>query len=399
MGRVLRDDEVAQRIRRKKGEIPAFTPIKVPEAIEGEYYDDYDLTYVDRVIQSKLYFQSQPQGLQALYLERDRLIRSLSEPKSYNELCDENKKLRDVTTKIQETQTGETLRLYQASASQLLSLYQQYKKDDSINAAELRQMVIEKFFIIARQYIPVRVVKKIRESSARCCIECGSDLSNVESSDVGPSCQWCGTENPDLHLSHSDKDSGRVNVTNVIEDESVNNFMKEFIMYQGKQPKPPPESLFAELDSYYASIGNPHRDIIKQMPLTPGGYRGNTCPSMLWEALKNIKRTEYNKDYNYIGHKYWGWHLHDLSHLTGKIKEHYLATQTAYNRIPESERGRHSSLGTQFRLRAHLLLLGHDCLDEEFKIAKNPESVESHRVLWKRMCEEAQHPEIYYLDI
>lgn len=399
MARLLRDDEVARKVKRKKGEIIPFVPIKVPDAIEGEYYDDYDLTYVDKVILSKLYFDSQPQSLLSLCAERDQLITGLEEPKSYNELCLDNERLKNLCSKINEIQSGLALKLYQESVATLLQCYREYKNANPASS-ELRQMVIEKFFTIARQYIPIKVVKKNRESNCgRSCIECGSNLTQLESSDVGLTCLWCGTENPDLHLSHADRDTGRVNVANTIEDESVNNFMKEFVAYQGKQPKPPPDSLFDELDNYYASLGRPCKEQIRQLPLTLGGYRGDTCPSMLWEALKHIKRTEYNKDYNYIGHKYWHWHLHDLAHLSGKIREHYLATQIAYNRIPESERGRHSSLGTQFRLRAHLLLLGHDCLHEEFKIAKNPESVASHKVLWQRMCEETQHPEIYYLDL
>jgi hypothetical protein len=396
---ILRDDERAPRTRRKKGEPVPFVPITVPSSIEGEYYDDYDLMYVDKAIKSKLYIESQEQNLQMLYIERETLIRGLSEPKPYTQLCEDNAKLRELTEKIIGIETGSVIKMYQESTAPLMEIYLKCK--GKYEESEMRQKVIEKFFGIARQYIPIRVVKKVRElpGSTQCCIECGCDISQLEPSEIGITCSWCGTENPELHLSHSDKDSGRVNAANVVEDESVNNFMKEFVAYQGKQPKPPPDWLFDELDSYFASIGRPSKEEIRKMPLGPGGYRGDTCPSLLWETLKHIKRTEYNKDYNYIGKKYWGWHLHDLSHLGGKIREHYLATQAAYNRIPESERGRHSSLGTQFRLRAHLLLLNHDCLDEEFKIAKNPDSVESHRLLWKRMCEEAQHPEIYYLDI
>lgn len=119
---------------------------------------------------------------------------------------------------------------------------------------------------------------------------------------------------------------------------------------------------------------------------------------LIISALSHINRTEFYEDYNLIGHIIWNWILPDISKYREKIIDHYNKTQKVFCRIPPEERGRNSSLGTQYRLWRHLQLIGFPCKMEQFKIAEDPDSLMIHNQLWRKMCEGCHDPEIYYIE-
>ena len=184
---------------------------------------------------------------------------------------------------------------------------------------------------------------------------------------------------------------------NNTDDESIDNFLRAFIRYQGLQPDRPDDSLYDELDGYFARHDRPSGEEIKQLPLNSRGRRGDTDHKMLWNALSQIGRSEYYEDANLIGHLYWGWTVQNVMHLKERIIEKYNKTQKVFYQIPPEERGRNSSLGTQYRLWRHLQLEGHECYMEEFKIAENSESVRTHHRLWRLMCQGTNDPDIQYI--
>jgi hypothetical protein len=193
------------------------------------------------------------------------------------------------------------------------------------------------------------------------------------------------------------KDGSRINPNNSVDDDSIDNFLKAFTRYQGLQSDCPNEKLYEELDEYFRRQNLPLGHEIRQLPLNERGRRGNTNHLMLWTALSAIERSAYYEDSNLIGHIYWGWTLPDVNQYRERIITHYNKTQKVFYEIPPEQRGRSSSLGTQYRLWRHLQLVGHDCRMDEFRIATNEDSLRTHDYLWRLMCEGADDPDIYYI--
>jgi hypothetical protein len=195
------------------------------------------------------------------------------------------------------------------------------------------------------------------------------------------------------------KDNSNSSGSNNVVDESIDNFIRAFIRYQGLQPRDHiTQELFDQLDQYFIQNGRPIGENIRKLPLNKRGKRGDTNHKMLWTALSHINRSELYEDTNLIGHLYWGWTLNNIMHHKETIIAHYIKTQKVFYQIPQEERGRTSSLGTQFRLWRHLQLVGHECYQDEFKIAENAESMRTHNRLWALMCEGSNDPSIYYID-
>ena len=84
-------------------------------------------------------------------------------------------------------------------------------------------------------------------------------------------------------------------------------------------------------------------------------------------------------------------------HLKEKLIDKYNKTQKVFYQIPQCEKERNSSLGTQYRLWRHLQLESYQCYMDEFKIAENTDSLRIHNRLWKLMCDCCTDPDIYFI--
>jgi hypothetical protein len=320
------------------------------------------------------------------------------------------KKLED---EIKEIETGEKLRIYDSKVKNILSEYKKFngrvktvvfdmeeeKYQELDDDLRHRLFLIDTYLDIASEYINIDVIR-INNRPSDVCSGCGISLAKVATNEDGtircPNTD-CQTEHNVIILTKLAKDGSRINTNNSTDDESIDNFLRAFIRYQGLQPDHPNESLYEELDNYFALHHRPPGEYIRQLPLNERGKRGDTDHKMLWYALSQIGRSEYYEDANLIGHIYWGWTLPNVMHLKERIIEKYNKTQKVFYHIRPEERGRNSSLGTQYRLWRHLQLEGHECYMDEFKIAENPESIRTHNKLWRLMCEGANDPDIQYI--
>lgn len=385
----------------------------LPNKISGTYNEDYNIIYVDEIIRKKLRQEkfTHLHGLKMRYKSLEAI--SLS-PQTYvmrEKTLDAMKRLNG---EIDQIESGEKLKIYHDRVKNILAEYRKYngrvktiifdieEKEhyEELND-ELRHRIhlIDKYLDIASEYILIDVIR-VNNRPADICTGCGISLAKVATSEEGtircPNLD-CQTEHNVIILAKLAKDSSRINTNNNTDDESIENFLRAFIRYQGLQPDGPEDFIYEELDTYFARHDRPSGEEIKRMVLNSRGRRGDTDHKMLWNALSQIGRSEYYEDANLIGHVYWGWTLPNVMHLKERIIHKYNKTQKVFYQIPSEERGRTSSLGTQYRLWRHLQLEGHECYMDEFKIAENPESLRTHNKLWRLMCEGANDPEIQYI--
>lgn len=385
----------------------------IPTKISGTYNEDYNIIYVDEIIRKKLR-QEKFTHLQGLR-HRFKTLESLSlQPQTYvmrEKTLESMKKISDEITQIE---TGEKLRIYDSRVKDIISEYRKYngkvktiifdveeeeKYEELDDDLRDRIFLIDTYLDIASEYIQIDVIR-VNNRPSDICTGCGISLAKVATSEEGtircpnPDCQ---TEHNVIILAKLAKDGSRINTNNNTDDESIDNFLRAFTRYQGHQADRPDESLYDELDAYFARHDRPSGEEIKLLPFNTRGRRGDTDHKMLWNALSQIGRSEYYEDANLIGNLYWGWTLPNVMHLKERIIEKYNKTQKVFYQIPPEERGRNSSLGTQYRLWRHLQLEGHECYMDEFKIAENPESIRTHDKLWRLMCEGSNDPDIYYI--
>lgn len=389
----------------------------LPKKIEGTYKDDYNIVYIDDIIRKKLKQEKYTclDGLKTSYKNLDEISKQSQTYITRENTLASMKKLIDEILSIE---NGTKLSIYESETKDIISAYKKYygmvktilfDKDDEDEGEIIlddeteekfyqRSLLIEKYLEIAAKYIPINIIK-INNTSIDVCQCCGVSLSKVMPNDDGcircPAMD-CQTEHNMIITHKICKDGSRVTVANN-NDDSIDNFMRAFIRYQGLQSERPPESIYSKLDDYFINLGQPSSKEIMNLPLNEKGKRGETDHKMLWIALSNIGYSEYYKHSNYIGHIYWGWELPKVMHLKELIVYHYNETQKVYYQIPIEERKRDSSLGTSYRLWRHLQLAGHKCHFNEFKIVTNNDSLHCHDQLWKRMVEETDDPNIYYI--
>jgi hypothetical protein len=252
-----------------------------------------------------------------------------------------------------------------------------------------RLIVIDKFLNICRDYINIDVVRESLRKNM--CEGCGKSLGSVSVDDDWlQQCPHCGLEK--YVLSNMVVRDGSASARNEYND--ITNFVKALHRYQGLQAPKFPSDMEARLDAYFTAHHRPLGSEIRKLPMNERGRRGDTDHKMLFTALAATGLSDFYDDANLIGSTYWGWSLPDVRHLEPLILDHYRATQEVYVRLPKT---RSSSLGTQFRLYRHLVLVGYVCYLSEFKVSNSDSSVDEHEALWKAMCEGANRPDIYYI--
>ena len=383
----------------------------LPTKISATYTEDYNIRYVDSVIRKKLqqdkYTRLKDLRNQHKYLEG----RNQTPQKYIDKLCTQLA-LTKLQVEIIAIESGENLESYDSLVRDILVEYSKYeglvktimldndkeaRPQPLDNRTRHRLFLIERYLEIASRYIDIDIVR-IADSVVDCCTFCRASLAKIAPSEEGTiRCQECQTEHDIVILAKLAKDGARINISNTTDDESIENFLRAFDRYQGVRSEYPHETLYEELDEYFARNDRPSGSVVRQLPLNDRGRRGDTNHKMLWSALSSIDHSEHYENANLIGHIYWGWELPGVMQFRETIINHYNKTQKVFYHIPSEIRGRNSSLGTQYRLWRHLQLVGHICHPDEFKIAENHESLRTHNKLWKLMCEGSNDTSIYYI--
>lgn len=378
------------------------------ENINSTYQEDYDIFYLHNIVRSRL--NHEKTRVNFYQKELRALKNKISPHQNYAERKKSINEINELNQIINYISSGDRLRSYLEKAEPILKKYNSCKKDNEIltfgqvytpvpiskEEFNIRLNSIEEMVTLCKKYINVEV-NRIIHSSTECC-GCGSDMEEVAPNDVGlKTCPNCGVQCDSIIINKLAKDGSRIISVSAGDDESIENFLRAFMRYQGLQIDQPHPSLYQELDEYFIQRGLPTGEEIRAKPLDEFGRRGGTNHKMLWNVLSSIKRAEYYDDTNLIGSVYWGWELPKIMHLKDKIIEHYNLTQKVFHNIPPENRKRSSSLGTQFRLWKHLQLLNHKCYMAEFKIAEDPDSLNTHYDLWKSMCDGANSAEIYFI--
>jgi hypothetical protein len=401
-------------ISKDSNAINNFITDEIPNKITGTYIQDYNILYVNDIIVKKLQYEKYTL-LDKIKQREKELELLLLQPQKFlfNKITEQE--LMSVKSKIKSIESGDNIKKYKNRVDDIIKKYKEFKNpvktyifdiDNKSNNEVLTNKqfehikYIENYLNIAKDYIDINVSRIVETSDINLCKKCGSDLSNLECSEEGsivcPN-NDCQSEYKYISFEKMSKDNLRINNSAVTEDESIDNFIKAFIRYQGLQHDIPSKSIYFDLDNYFITHDFPTSDKIKQLPLNSKGRRGDTNHKMLWDALSNIGKSEYYEHTNLIGHNYWGWTLPNVMHLKDKLIDKYNKTQKVFYQIPQCEKERDSSLGTQYRLWRHLQLEGYQCYMDEFKIAENIDSIRIHNKLWKLMCDGCNDPDIYFI--
>ena len=321
--------------------------------------------------------------------------------------------IKQLKKEIQRISTGEKLTEYINKTKNILDAYKSLPKKPKIimfgkktehkemdDETKKRLQIIDSFLDEASNYMQLELIRKNSVRTDTCV--CGESLSKLAENEDGllicPNLD-CGIVHNVVITTKMPKDGARVSTCSSPDEDSIENFLRAFIRYQGLQTDKPNPELYDQLDDYFVRHKRFKGEIIRSMPTDPStGRKGDTNHQMLLFALYEIGQTCYYEHINLIGHIYWGWELPQVSQYKDRIISDYLKTQKVFRQIPIEEKNRTSSLGTQFRLWRHLQLAGHKCSMSEFKIAENPDSINNHNRLWKLMCEGANDPNIYYIE-
>jgi hypothetical protein len=375
------------------------------DVLTVRYSWDYDInimnTYIHKVFNDKL----------SELPNKEKLLQQLTHQISTRmyavEFITLSKKIESLRQEIDNIKNDTHRKEYDEAVGPLLKRYSELKKimviplgseiiDDSEETRE-RLVIIKNYLNIASKYVEIDVIHNSTMLSGYRCQVCDNHIKNFISTEYGfNKCPECKSEYDSILPNKISKDMVMLS-KEIGKHESHDNFIDTFIRYQGLQIDVPPIDIYKDLDSYFVKNGKLKGEDIRKLPLDETGKRGNTSISMLESALSSIGRSQYYKDMHYIAREYWGWTLPKLMHLQNKLSDHFVKTEQVYNSIPIEVRERSSSLGKQFRLYVHLLLLGHKCSMNDFKIAKNTKSLNNHFRLWRMMCEGANDPDIYYM--
>ncbi|AYV86153.1 MAG: hypothetical protein Solumvirus1_28 [Solumvirus sp.] len=376
---------------------------KYPTKLVGEYINDYNIIYADTIITYNLTNE-----------------KNLVLPKLTKELNDEELKSKGAQTvrerkntllsidkikkEIERVSSETHLKEYKKEVSPILEEYSKigpfYKKKvfGSLEVpvdqyATKRLDLVEKFVTIAKKYIEVELVFRVKQEHL---CKCGYILTNVFINDDGaqicPECGYCSYF-PQFNASSLDADTLSGN-KNKDEYDNWDNLYKAFLRFQGKQVNKISEKILESLDKYFRNKKLLVRDDVGSTQLDNKGRRKGTTLQMMITALKETQNVSYYEDANLICKLYWQWELPDLSHLESKIRSDYTKTQEVFNSIPKE---RTSNPSTQYRLYKHLQLAGVDCNQQDFKMPTMRNVIEAHDEMWKIMCAGAKDSNIYFI--
>lgn len=359
---------------------------------EGTYCDDLDITYLDVYIRCSL-----EEDLAALPLILEEKIREvkgkLGGVQSRNERMRSLEKLSELQGYLDVVKSRTIISSYILEVTTVLESYTNVKRSGQPHGSLLHY--VEHFLSIARRYTPINI-NRVQEDDGFYCVSCDYKLDNMHDRDGFVICPKCHNRQPATQPVHPVSEGTLVSAS-VPESTGIANFRESFSRWQCQGGDHITDEFWVKLDKYYSDHGRPPAAFIRAQPINEKGWTYDTSVSMLIATLKVVE-PDYYEHINYIGHKYFGWLAHDVEHFWIKIEIHYHKTEHVLNSMSREERQRKSSLGTQYRLYRHLQMVGYPCSRDQFKIAENADSLSKHHKLWRKMCEGANDPEIFYIE-
>lgn len=415
MAGLLRDNDFSDLLVTKpKNSSQSIEIEALPQSINGVYTTDYNILHIDNLIR-KILKQEKYTELPNLIVKSQEYSYLVNQSQTYVARVKTLELLEDTLQKINMINSGEKIRKYEESVKHILENYKKLRVNtkeivfgeedeittNSLNADEQtiqRINLIEDFVKIANNYITINL-SRVNKIPHNICLSCGETLSDLKITETGSKICVCGAEYSNIIFNKNIKETNKILPNTSGNDDSLENFLRAFDSYCGnsRSKKHFPEEFLQALDEYFTNFKIPTRFEAGNLPKDHRGHKSGTSHKIMLGALEKIPHANYYADIELLCHIYWGWDLPNVAHLRHKMVSIYNKTQLVFNSIPLSERKRNSSLGTQFRLFKQLQLCGHECYEHEFLIADNEESYKLHHKLWKRMCDEAADPDIYYI--
>lgn len=382
--------------------------IDVPEVINGVYQTDYNILYVDQVINQKLL--QEVKNLGKLKFQLSQLYNLLENAANIVAYHTANTEIKQLSQLISDIESGQRSKIYVERSKALIEWYRTHHK--TVNLVNIHQskpvddphlterlLTIEAYLDIASEYITIQVTRTY-DSRTNHCHGCGMDLSKVTPNMEGeitcpkPNCRTVHNMETSLRMPEvgdhvANYSSGK--------DESIENFYKAAQRFQAEQTAHIPPAIYDKLEDYFVSKGCLPAAVVRTLPLNSRGWRGNTSVQMLRNALDAINESALGKHTILIGKNYWSWQPMKISEYMEQITSDYHTTQTVFHTIPAEIRERNSSLGTEYRLWRHLQLRGCQCYFDMFMIAGD-ESLIKHENIWKMMCDGANDPNIRFIN-
>jgi hypothetical protein len=382
----------------------------VQEPVTVKFKLDFNLHAIDLKVKAKLRNE-----IISLPTMRDKLEMIKSERSTAYTIVavtDASQKIKVIEKEIELIESGQKAFQYLEKSRPILDKYDKIPKtikmidiardvcedDDSLNENdEMRVEVILEFCAMAGEYIKLDVIREMSKVKLGRCKTCGYDLRNIEVSIDGRQICICGAERYKTKIDKVIEDGSKPgSTTKDYSDEQ--NFKKAFHRFIGVQKINFDVNLVcAALDTYFRSVGYKSAEYYRAQEPNARGKKDGTSLQTLLGGLKAIKCPKLYEDANFIGSHLWGWKLHDLLHMEETIMSDYRETQKVYDSMTLEERGRKSSLSTQFRLYGHLRVRGVYVILEDFKIPNQRESLCKQDFIWKRMCAGANNSNIYYI--
>ena len=262
----------------------------VPESITGVYSQDYNISYIDAIIRRKLSHEKFSY-IKKLKLEYQKLEELSKKPQTYLSREKTLDSMKILATEISDIESGNKLKTYIEKVKNILEEYHKYdgvvktvvfgvKDQIKINnmTEEHRKRIhlIDLYLEIAKNYIAIDVIR-VDDTATDLCNGCGISLEKVATNEDGtircpnPECQ---TEHSAMMMAKLAKDGSRINMNVSTDDESIDNFLRAFMRFQGLQQDKPNESLYDELDEYFTLHDRPKGSEIRKLPLNKRGRRG-----------------------------------------------------------------------------------------------------------------------------
>jgi len=286
---------------------------------------------------------------------------------------------------------------YVNEAEKIISKYSKYSSDGIMDLDEKlnsddhnlyeRLETIESYISLVKEYIKVDVTRNILNDSR--CILCG--LKYSESKVIDDSNMYICSCGHSFYLTSKEisyHDPYQLNFNVVSEDNVIMDIINKFC---GKRCGADiPNTLYEHMDKYMLKLNLKPGSYYKNLPKESHNYKEvignkhNTSVKMLINILKETNNSFCYDDVNYIGHKYFGWVLPDLSQYIQIIVSIWDITKRVYERLSVK------SIPPTMLLFFILQFLKIPSTKDDFKLMDTSDSFDNYKEVWKKITEDEE---------
>lgn len=350
-------------------------------------FETYDILQLDEKI--KKLIQEESRKLDKYILRTEEIKKNLSKNSHFNyrEKKELEEELQKLEIKINDIETNTMFSEYVCVTQKIISEYMELlnvpknvsffkKTNNHTENDDKKEILLEQFLEIAKNYIPIRNYKKETQKKI-ICEDCNNFTDFIYTENT-ITCENCGMEQNIYTIQTNFKDIDRVNLSQKYKYSKRVYFRETVNRFEGKQNKKINQQVYDDIEKWFEK-----HNLLDRDQITFHERHSKITKEHMYMALSETGHNLHYEDINLLHNQFTGLPCPDISYIRNELFEDFDKVMSVYESIDVE---RVNSLNSQYILYQLLRRRKVKVNENDFGMLKTRDRLIDYDEIYQKIC-------------